>query len=72
MPGNFNHTKAAFYLVAGVFGVYALAAFVLVVACVAGMSHSQCPNDGRLGEIFLGLLASALAYAAGRTQGNGR
>jgi hypothetical protein len=68
----FDIVRACFYLVAFVFGIYSLVIILSVIVCawnfeaVAG-AHLRCFKEGGLVEALSTLLASALAFAAGRT-----
>jgi len=59
----FDMVRATFYLVAGVFAIYGLAAIGTIAVCIMGAT--TCP-DGKLSEVFITLLTSALAYSAGQ------
>jgi len=59
----FDMVRATFYLVASVFAIYGLAALATIAMCVMG--PTVCP-DGKLSEVFVTLLTSALAYSAGQ------
>lgn len=68
----FDAVRASFYLVAGVFAVYAGLIALGAIACVWHMQvliekgAAECVKEGRLFEAMGSLLASALAFAAGR------
>lgn len=70
---EFNETKYVFCLVSGVFCVYALAALSSTFVCLNNLSLQECAivADGKLSEAFNTLLASALAFAAGRVSKSG-
>lgn len=61
----FDMVAATFYLVAFIFGIYALAALAAGFSCIKWPEGAGC-GTGKLAEAFSTLLASALAYAAGR------
>ena len=71
-PKPFNHGRAVFYLVAATFGLYGATAFIAAMACTFGVAKIPCPTDGRFAEAFGTLLASALAFAAGKFSGDGK
>jgi len=66
MPEPFDTARARFYLVAAVFGVYAFAALSGLYACIFALVPIERCGEGKLGEAFALLLASALAFAAGQ------
>lgn len=59
----FDMVRSTFYLVAFVFGVYALMGLMGSTWC---LWHDNCPKDGSIIDAMGSLLASALAYAAGQ------
>lgn len=61
----FDMVRAGFYLVAFVFVVYALAALAAEAGCFMLPATKGC-GEGKLAEVFGTLLASALAYSAGK------
>lgn len=69
LPPPFDIVRACFFLVAGVFLLYS----VIMIAAMGICSwHSQvgagvCIKEGGIGEALSTLLASALAFAAGRS-----
>jgi hypothetical protein len=69
----FDVIRATFYLVAGVFAVYALMLMMALLMCMYSGQHpltaGSCFQEGRLTEALGTLLASALAFAAGRNKG---
>jgi hypothetical protein len=73
----FDLVKASFFLVAGIFAVYAFVVIYSVIICSmyagdilaktpVGLSP-ECVREGRIYEAMGTLLASALAFAAGRS-----
>lgn len=64
---EFNQAKWVFFLVAAVFALYGLTTFLAATSCIFGFAAFTCPADGRLVDAFSSLLASALAFAAGRS-----
>ena len=82
MPSNdekppFDLVRASFYLVAGVFAVYSAVIIFGVIVCGLYVtqilektpvgSSLECIKEGRLYEALGTMLASALAFAAGRS-----
>jgi hypothetical protein len=67
----FDTTRAAFYLVAAVIGVYGVVVLMGAATCVWRIvslpadSDFVCDPNGRLGELLAGALAAALAFAGG-------
>ena len=69
----FDLVKATFYLVAGVFAVYALLIIIAILICAYNLTEviqakQHCMKEGGMLEALYTLLASALAFAAGRSQ----
>lgn len=67
----FDIIRACFYLVAFVFAVYSLVVVISVVLCAwhiqeLNEAHLRCFKEGGLIEALSTMLASALAFAAGR------
>jgi hypothetical protein len=67
----FDIVKACFYLVAFVFAIYSLAILMSLVLCAWNFgaiteAHLRCFKEGGLVDALSTLLASALAFAAGR------
>lgn len=68
----FDIVRASFYLVAFVFAVYALLILVALGICAWNVAllikeRHECIKEGGLLEALSTLLASALAFAAGRS-----
>lgn len=68
----FDVIRATFYLVAFVFGLYGLVTLVAIGVCAwqlqaLSAAGRMCIKEGGVGEALMTLLASALAFAAGRT-----
>lgn len=70
---SFDIIRASFYLVAFVFAVYAALIFVALGFCALNLDAllkagiRACIKEGGLMEALSTLLASALAFAAGRS-----
>jgi len=67
----FDLVKASFYLVAGVFAAYAVIIIITIGMCAYHVeellsAQRTCIKEGGLMEALATLLASALAFAAGR------
>lgn len=68
----FDVVRASFYLVAFVFAAYTLLIFTAIVLCAWNIdaiinAKRDCIKEGGLMEALSTLLASALAFAAGRS-----
>ena len=66
---EFDPVKGAFYLVATVFGFYAVALFIGELSCIYLVLYAGkeiCSAGDKVYEALGTLLASALAYGAGR------
>jgi hypothetical protein len=64
MP-EFNPERAAFWLVAATVGAIMALIMEYVTACIAWPSLA-CPQEGRVVDLVTAVLASAMAFAAGR------
>lgn len=65
---EFNEAKACFYLLVGVFGVYAFAALFTTGMCYFDLGLKECVAvaNGKIGEAFNTLLVAASTFVAGR------
>lgn len=68
-PKPFDIIRACFYLVAGVFALYAVITLVTIGVCSwhGQTGLGQCVKEGGIGEALSTMLAAALAFAAGRS-----
>jgi hypothetical protein len=64
----FDIIKACFFLVASVFLLYSVIMLAAMAICSwhGSVGAGQCIKEGGIGEALSTLLASALAFAAGR------
>ena len=67
MAEPFDHNKWAFLLVFFVIAWLLLMALIFEGWCLAWWSEPMCKTNGKFGELLQTILASALAFAAGRT-----
>jgi hypothetical protein len=68
----FDIIRASFWLVAFVFGLYGVITLVAIVVCSWHLplitdAGGKCIAEGGVGQVLGTLLASALAFAAGRS-----
>ncbi len=60
----FDPVRSSFLLVAGAFGFYGFMILLSALSCIQWAD--KCPPQGTIAEALSTLLASALAFAAGR------
>ncbi len=63
---SFDHDKWSFLLVACVIGWLLLMGAIFLGTCLVWPT-TLCQTEGRFGELMQTILASALAYGAGRS-----
>lgn len=72
-PRHFDLVRAAFWLVAGIMGAYALLLLVGVVACsYRDLWMGRACDGTKLSELLATLLATAVAFAGGLMRGDGK
>lgn len=61
---SFDLVRAAFWLVAAIMAIYAVALLTALVGCFLNAEYAAC-GEGRLSELLATLLATAVAFAGG-------